>query len=56
MAMKIGGKTNAKRVPVTNPKTAHIQNLMGKRLKNIASPPISVVYSVKNTCVTNYLQ
>jgi len=55
MAMKIGGKTNARRVPVTNPKTAHIQNLMGKRLKNIESPPISVVYSKKIICVTNLI-
>lgn len=55
MAIKIGGKTNANRVPATNPKTAHIQILMGKRLKNISSPPISVVYSKKNICVTNLI-
>ena len=52
MAMITGGKTNAKSVPKTNPITEHIHILSGNRLKNIASPPINVVYSLHNIYVT----
>lgn len=55
MAIITGGKTNVKRVPKTKPITEHIHNLSGNRLKNIASPPINVVYSLQNIYVTKQL-
>ena len=52
MTMIIGGKTNAKSVPITKPITEHIHILIGKRLKNIVSPPINLVYSLNVINVT----